>query len=238
MRQHLFPEIPVVDPSAGSEESLKMTCFRRVNLAESEQKLLIPVAEKKKNSEMNGEQENTQIEKLKKDIEVKAFQEGFSEGEKSGLESGRKMIDPVLKDLRQALTELEKIKRELRESAEKETVNLSLAIAKKIVNQEVKVNDEIILGVVREALKKVADYETINIKMCPSDYRLVAEHEDQIYQFMDCSESVTFEEDRNISSGGCVIETNLGNIDARIENQFKVVEEAFRTEMEKAGIGG
>jgi len=33
--------------------------------------------------------------------------------------------------------------------------------------------------------------------------------------------------DESISDGGCIIETESGDIDARIEKQFQAVEEAF-----------
>ena len=39
-------------------------------------------------------------------------------------------------------------------------------------------------------------------------------------------------------NGGCIIETNLGDIDARIEKQLQAVEEAFRSEINKLRIGG
>ncbi len=44
---------------------------------------------------------------------------------------------------------------------------------------------------------------------------------------------VTLEAAENIQSGGCIIETDLGEIDARIEKQLQAVEESFRTAVEK-----
>jgi hypothetical protein len=42
-----------------------------------------------------------------------------------------------------------------------------------------------------------------------------------------------FEADAEIARGGCLIETDGGEVDARIERQFQVVEEAFRVELDK-----
>ncbi|MBW1834254.1 MAG: hypothetical protein JRI62_05585 [Deltaproteobacteria bacterium] len=36
--------------------------------------------------------------------------------------------------------------------------------------------------------------------------------------------------------GGCIIETDFGNIDARIEKQFQVVDEAFKCEALARGV--
>jgi flagellar biosynthesis/type III secretory pathway protein FliH len=47
-------------------------------------------------------------------------------------------------------------------------------------------------------------------------------------------ENVTFQPEETISRGGCVIETNMGTIDARLEKQFRVIEEMFQAEMLKS----
>jgi len=57
-------------------------------------------------------------------------------------------------------------------------------------------------------------------------------------RILDNIENITFEEDETISDGGCVIETDFGNIDARIERQFQVVEEAFKSEIQRSISGG
>ena len=46
-------------------------------------------------------------------------------------------------------------------------------------------------------------------------------------------DNVSLEAADNIQSGGCIIETNMGEIDARIENQIHAVEESFRKAIEQ-----
>ncbi len=50
-------------------------------------------------------------------------------------------------------------------------------------------------------------------------------------------EGVIFEGDESITNGGCFIETNFGDIDARIEKQLHAVEEAFKSELRKLNGG-
>jgi flagellar biosynthesis/type III secretory pathway protein FliH len=47
-------------------------------------------------------------------------------------------------------------------------------------------------------------------------------------------DSVHFEEDSGIDCGGCYIHTEYGEIDGRIEEQLRNIEEAFRAEMRNA----
>ena len=48
---------------------------------------------------------------------------------------------------------------------------------------------------------------------------------------MENLDSIHFEEDPGIDCGGCYIHTSYGDVDARIEEQLRHIEEAFRTEL-------
>ena len=45
--------------------------------------------------------------------------------------------------------------------------------------------------------------------------------------------NISFEADETILTGGCLIETNSGDIDARIDKQIEAVDEAFKSELAK-----
>jgi flagellar biosynthesis/type III secretory pathway protein FliH len=70
----------------------------------------------------------------------------------------------------------------------------------------------------------------IKIRLNPADLKFITETQDQISKSMHQMDNVTFEAEEGIAAGGCVIETGLGEIDARIEKQFQVVEDKFRSE--------
>jgi len=97
-----------------------------------------------------------EIKQKARDVENQAYIQGFAKGEKAGMESGENKFKPVLNNFRQAFLELEKVKKEIYLHAEKKTVNLALAIAKKVVCHEIATNKEVILNVVKEAVKKVS----------------------------------------------------------------------------------
>lgn len=168
------------------------------------------------------------------EIEKQAYARGFVQGEKAGMESGRKKVEPVLSNFHQALLELDRIKNEISHNAEKETVDLAMAIARKIVGCEVVTNRNVVLDVVKEALKKVVDEDKIVIRINPSEFNFVKDAKLQFSDYVDHIENITIEEDDTISNGGCVIETNLGEIDARIEKQLQALEEAFKSQLQES----
>ena len=116
-----------------------------------------------------------------------------------------------------------------------EVVELALAIARKVICREVKMDKEVVVCVAKEALARVEDSATINIKMNPSDLQFINETKYQLSDLVDNIEDVTLTAEERIESGGCIIETNLGEIDARIENQLQAVEESFRSAIENSG---
>lgn len=222
-----FPAIPASNrcengPDAGREKS-----FRRIDLAQPES---CPPAWLGGPQKSDAATED-RIDKTKA-LEEQAFLEGFTEGEKAGIALEKKRTDSVLNNFNQALVELEKIKKEVYAKAEQETVKLALAVARKVVCHEVNTNKEVILSIVKEALKKVVDAEKIRIRINRSDLEFLKKKETHFSTF-DERRTITFEEDESIHTGGCVIETNFGEIDARVEKQLQVVEEVFKSQMQE-----
>ena len=76
------------------------------------------------------------------------------------------------------------------------------------------IDKEIVVCVAREALAKVEDPGRIKIKMSPSDLQFIKETRSQLSSMIENIDHVTFEAAENIQSGGCIIETDLGEIDA------------------------
>jgi flagellar assembly protein FliH len=94
---------------------------------------------------------------------------------------------------------------------------------------------DVVVSVAKEALAKVDDSTHITIKMNPDDLQFINETRYQLSDLIDNIENVTLTPESSVQSGGCIIETDLGEIDARIENQLQAVEESFRTAFENHG---
>jgi flagellar biosynthesis/type III secretory pathway protein FliH len=175
-------------------------------------------------------------------FEMQAYQRGFSHGMKKGAKAGEtvgferaaKKLDPLLDGLQQALIQLGNLRQNTYRIIEQEVVELALAIARKVICREIEVDKEVVVCVAREALSKVEDPGNVKIKMNPSDLQFINETKYQLSELIGNIDNVTIEPVKNIRSGGCIIETNLGDIDARIEKQLQAVEESFRTAFENS----
>lgn len=99
---------------------------------------------------------------------------------------------------------------------EKEMVELALEIAKKIVGREVTIDREVALTLVKISLAKLHSRTFAKVLLNPDDFAYIQSHLERA----DFHGSIELVEDRSISLGGCLIQTETGEIDARIESQF------------------
>ncbi len=155
--------------------------------------------------------------------------DGFQEGHKAGFAEGMKEIERLLGSLQQAMNEIKKFRKELMLQAERETVGLSLAIARKILQVEPAVNPKVIAGVVKRTFETIAINAPVRIRINPSELSYLQEGR----HLIPIKGEVIFIEDSSVSCGGCIVETLSGDIDARIESQLKMVEESFLPGLEK-----
>ena len=175
------------------------------------------------------------------DLEQDAYCRGFSEGEKSGFEQGERAgldaaagrLDGLVKSLAQLLSDLEHLQGRACHDLENEVVRLALDVARKVVGREVRADAEAVAGIVRDAVNRVEHAEQITIRMNPGDMQRLAELKPRLLDELADSGRTRFEADASITSGGCRVESDSGDIDARLEKRFKIVEEAFQAEWNK-----
>lgn len=177
-------------------------------------------------------------EKMKKMVqalqqkETDAYQKGIQDGHKAGVAEGLKEIETMLQSLQQAMRGIKKLRKELCLNAEKETVSLSLAIARKILVQEPATNPKVIVGVVKKTFETIAINAPVRIRINPSELAYMRDRR----HLIPIEGDVSFVEDAAISCGGCMVESLSGDVDARIESQFEMIEEAFLPGLEKINL--
>lgn len=126
-------------------------------------------------------------------------------------------------DIRGRLTEtiehISALADDITSRAETELVQLALQIAKKIVRREAKIDREIAFTLVKVSLNKLHNRSIATVHLNPEDLAFVEAHREAC-EFRGSLELVG---DASISVGGCLVHTETGDIDARIESQFDEV---------------
>ena len=221
-RLHYFPEIPVEFSAGNRSQTKDKSAFHRIDFGKPNEALSGLVDEALEENRKDSSANHREIQ----EIEAQAFLRGFNKGEKAGFKTGQDKIEALLKNLKHVIAELTILRKQIFIDSEKEIVELALAIARRIICHEVQLNKNTVIDVTREALKRVEDHENIKIRMGPEDFECFESAADP--DLICNNDNVTFEAQEAISSGGCIIETEAGTIDARIEKQLQAVEGALR----------
>ena len=160
-------------------------------------------------------------------IEQAAYGNGFRQGEKAGMEIAEKKVESLMRRYADGVLEIGKVKGSLYAEVEREVVKLAVEIAKKIVHREIQTDREIIQALVKVALSHVAEKSAVTVHLHPTDYSFVLEHRAALTQGGESGCEVVLLADKAIERGGCLVATECGDIDARIEERFREVERGF-----------
>jgi flagellar assembly protein FliH len=180
-------------------------------------------SEKRKEIERNLEEAKLKADKIKKE----AKKRGFEEGKGIGLEEGRKIVDPLIETLRKGLIEISRLKEDIYKAMEWEILELVFAISEKVIHKEVTTDKGIVLNTIRAAVHNIIGKDEITIKVNPEDLEVAREIKTDL-TISNGFKKITIEDDTSVGRGGCVVETNLGSIDARIEQQIDEIEQALK----------
>lgn len=154
-----------------------------------------------------------------------AYESGLLQGEKNGMEIAERKMAAVMQRYSDAVFEVQKLRSSLYTQVEREVVKLAVAVAKKIVHREIQVDPDIVRTLVHVALSRVAEKSTVTICLNPVDYDYLVERRTELSQFE--GQDISLLADKSIERGGCLIQTNCGDIDARVEEEFHEVEHSF-----------
>lgn len=160
------------------------------------------------------------LEQARKEAYDRGFSEGVNWQKKHNLLS--------LKAIEDILGAAQSLKKSLYADAEEQMLNLVLTVAEKVIYEDVSANKKAILAVLREAVKSVLDREGMKIRLNPRDYAFVKEMDPDLIMGLDGARNIAFEEDAAITPGGAILETNAGEVDARLEQRIKEIKTSMK----------
>ncbi|MEW5981070.1 MAG: FliH/SctL family protein [Acidobacteriota bacterium] len=160
------------------------------------------------------------------ELERQTFAAAYAEGEKAGFEAGAVRADAMLRRLGDTVRELGELRSTLSQQAERQVVQVALAIARRILQREVDTDPDLLSAMARVALDRLGDGDAIRIRLNPEDHLGINDRHD----FSRVGAPITVDSDPAVPRGGCLIESSLGFVDAGIDAQFRVIQDALARE--------
>lgn len=173
---------------------------------------LMSAEEVLEHTQKDAEKYRQDVEKECQELREKAKKEGYDEGLKQWTEHLVKLQDEIVT---------------VRKETEKLIIPVALKAAKKILGREIETVDTAIVDIVANSLKAVAQHKKFVIYVNRKDLDVLEANKPRLKKMLENPEAFSIRERADIQPGGCIIETEGGIINAQLENQWRILEQAF-----------
>jgi len=158
------------------------------------------------------------------DARIKAaHQRGRSEAEAAANQRAMQKTEPAIAALNRIVQELAGMRKSFRAEAEQDTVQLAIAIARRLLHRELATDPEAILGLVMAAFQKLTARETHRLRVSPSDAAAIQEHRLRL----GLPPGLEIVSDAALAPGSAIFETSRGELDASVGTQLAEIERGF-----------
>lgn len=106
-------------------------------------------------------------------------------------------------------------------------VPIAVKAAKKMVGRELEVSEDTIVDIVSANIKGVAQHKKIIIYVNKHDWEVLEKNKGRIKELFEDLQSLSIRPRDDVDPGGCIIETEIGIINAQMEHRWNVLEKAF-----------
>jgi len=149
-----------------------------------------------------------------------AYERGYKAGEEAGYAFGNQKAKILVDRMNAIAVALESFREELSANLEPKMVELALEIAEKVVQEEIRTNPDVVLNIAREALRRVANWKEITVRVNSADLEYLKENGKDL---VEGNRELRFVADDSVAPGGCLIQEEYGEVDARIEQQLNEI---------------
>ena len=163
----------------------------------------------------------SRMEAAEREAAKKGREEGREEGYKEGVSEAERLVGRLHIILDRAMDK----RAEILQETEAQVVELVLLVAKKVVKVISENQKSVVIQNISQALRKLKTKSDVIVRVNLSDLQLATEHVKDFVQMTENAKKMQIVEDSTVDRGGCVIETDFGEIDARIASQLNELEE-------------
>lgn len=209
----------IIDSVNKDVEQNKLKAEKTLQDAEEQARRLIQEAkEKAEQLELSSKENITQIEN-------QAMEKGLEEGRDNGYQEGLNEVNRLIERLNSVISKTINKRIEIIDQCEEQVISLVMLISKKVVKVVSESQKEVVIHNTIEALKKIKKRGDIILRVNTKDINLTSSHTADFIEKVENVDNVTILEDSTVDQGGCIVETDFGQIDARIASQLNKIEE-------------
>jgi flagellar assembly protein FliH len=208
-----------------------MSNIIKLNIKKKKVKAIISDGRSDKNgfTEYSEAVANEGLEKVSKSEVDEAYKKGYEEAQKEVTEKLTQIHEGELlkqsEEFYSIISSFEETINKYHISFNTLVINVSQKIAEKILKRELE-NKTTIEEILQQSIHKIIGANEVIIKLHSRDFETLNKN-DKVKIMTQGMNHIKFEIDDNIEIGGCLIETEIGNLDARISSQLNEISKAL-----------
>jgi len=144
-------------------------------------------------------------------------------GRAQGAEAVHAEFGDAAAGFRAALESLAASRGEMREHYERELLGVAVQVAEKILVNELTADPTQWLGMIREAVGRILDRDSIRIRLGRALYHFLAPREGELAMILEDVRELELIEDSSLESTGCVIETTYSDLELSLSRQLEAL---------------
>lgn len=157
-------------------------------------------------------------------VESQAFEEGYTEGRETSLQHEQVKMKPVKQMLEGASSIVKEHQEIVVRKAPEIAVDLAVTMARDMVRQQMQTVQGARADALQQIIKTAVDHDSARIRLHPDDAPYVREILLQELPDEGALNKFELNLDKSIQKGGCLVETDFGIVDARIDRQLDTIE--------------
>lgn len=212
--------------------------FAELQIRDAAQQAEQMLAEAQQHIEMWWQERREQDEHLVEAVKTQAFREGYEEGKAQAEAELAVRMQEASEEAQALIQEAIQSKGDIIQEAEPFLVELSSAIAEKVIDRKLADDENLTLSLIRQTLSRKREQGTITLCVAPSQFSLINSAREELAMSIDSQAELQILPDATVKDRGCVIRSNFGSVDARIDTQLSEIKrELLRLALHDESIG-
>ncbi len=108
-------------------------------------------------------------------------------------------------------------------SSENDLLALACKIAERIIGRDLERQPELVVDICATAIESLRNARSMVLRVNPRDGTLLRERRPKLMELVGRSVDISIKDDVEVESGGCVIQTEFGTVDAQLKTQFEML---------------
>lgn len=158
-----------------------------------------------------------------------AYQKGFDEGLAQASQQQRASIEAAQAELAESLGSLVRTRQQVLANTDLDLVHVAMAIAEKVLNRQLQIDQDALRGVARAALERLSGKPVLAIRAHPQDQEALSRALPELE-----AKGLRWLSDDALARGSIQFETEFGVLDASIHTQLEEIEHGLVDHLQRS----